>query len=64
MVEELNGVIASRNLYRYGRYGVRYINATLTKHGAIEVENLYSSNMIEFVNDGSFVDGYGRSVIL
>ena len=60
----LNGVIHSRNLYRNGR---RLYNAQVCVTDCrieIRVEDLYSGNQSEFVNDGSFVDGYGQPVIL
>jgi S-adenosylmethionine synthetase len=58
--DELNGVIHSRNLYRNGRryYDCRVVDGKLT------VRDLYTEQDVPFVNDGSFVDGYGRVVIL
>ncbi len=57
---ELNLVIATRNLYRNGR---RYINAQVVGTVLVVVD-LYSNDIVEFKNDGSFTDGNVRPVKL
>lgn len=67
LCDYLNYVIHNRNLYRFSR---RYINAHVRNIGGrfeVRVEDLHAPVMaadptIEFINDGSFVDGNGRPV--
>lgn len=64
MADNLNGVIHSRNLYSNGR---RYINAHVVRLAeglVIGLEDLQDGSSKCFKNDGSFVDGYGREVIV
>jgi len=58
--DELNGIIASRNLYLSG---IRYINAQIIGD-KIMVESLWAGTLVEYVDDGSFVNGWGHSVFL
>jgi hypothetical protein len=62
---ELNDIIHNRNLYSAGR---RYIFADVEHTAAGEpvltVQDLYTEKRVPFINDGSFVDGYGKQVVL
>ena len=60
IVNELNRIIERENLYRDNS---RFIHARAVK-GTVFVENLYTGELIKYVNDGSFRNGYSRTVKL
>ena len=62
IVDGINGVIASRNLYRQGeKQNERVIHAHLNKEGEICVTGLYSEKSIPIAGE-TFTDGYGKLV--
>jgi hypothetical protein len=59
----LNAAIHNQNLFRAGR---RYVAARVTYFGfgveRVQVQDLYSKELVDFVNDGSFTNCNGNPV--